>query len=451
MPDRVAVVEDDHELRALLVEVLEEAGYETAVFDSADVAIEALESDNDVDVVVSDLIMPRMHGDELLRRLRACRPELNVIIITAFGSIQSAIELTKAGAFDYVTKPFTTDELLLTVERALSESRLRREVADLRRETRAAFLNDFVGASPQIRKLFHLIARAGQSRHAVLVTGETGSGKELVARAIHRASGRGEFVPVNSGALPEHLLESELFGHEKGAFTGAERMKPGLLEAADSGTLFIDEIGELPLTLQPKLLRVLEDGEVRRVGATQSKKVDVRIIAATHRDLEHEVSAGRFRHDLYWRLSVLNIPVPSLRERLSDIPMLVEHFLDDALDDVDQPKMITAEAMAALASYTWPGNVRELRNVVHQSALMTASAVINVSDLPPRIQGQPTAPTNQADRQPALREVERAYVLEVLRRVGGNKSRAAEILGFDRKTLYRRLEEYQSDQSTTEV
>ena len=439
MAERLLLAEDDRELRSFLAEVLEEAGYEVAAFSTADAALREVTADRAVDLVITDLIMPGMRGHELLNEIRSKRPELNVIVITAFGSIDSAIELVKAGAYDYLTKPFGTDELLLGVERALEESRLRREVAEL---TRAAFSGGgapagFIGASRSIREVFHLIQRAGPSGHTVLITGESGTGKELVARALHDASGRRAFVVANCAAFPENLLETELFGHERGAFTGADRDKPGLFEAAHGGTLFLDEVGDLPASLQPKLLRALENGEVRRVGSTRARTVDVRVIAATNKDLEREVEQGRFRDDLYWRLNVIPIHVPPLRERTADIPLLAEHFLAD--------RRLSTEALALLTGYPWPGNVRELRNAIERAMTLAAADEIRADDLPERIRrAVPSAPliADGSRRQASLRDVEREYILEILRQVGGNKSRAAEILGLDRKTLYRKLEEY---------
>jgi DNA-binding NtrC family response regulator len=438
MPEQIVLVEDDRELREFLREAMEEAGYLVLDFSTADAAFEFLSSGGTADAVITDLIMPGMRGHDLLNEIRARRPELNVIIITAFGAIDSAIQMVKAGAYDYLTKPFSTDELLLTLERCLHESGLRREVARLYRQA-APTPPGFIGASRAMQDVYDVIHRAAPATAPVLVTGESGTGKELVARALHRLSGRaGAFVAVNCAALPENLLESELFGHERGAFTGADRDKPGLLETADRGTLFLDEVTELPSALQPKLLRALEEGEVRRLGSTASRRFDVRFVTATNRDLESRVADGLFREDLYWRLHVLHVHVPPLRDRVADIPLLTEHFLSG--------RSLAPDAMAALTSYAWPGNVRELRNAIDRAATLAAAAEIRAADLPPRIRdaASPAATrVAEASRQNlSLRDVERAYILEVLRQSGGNKSRAAEILGLDRKTLYRKLDEY---------
>jgi DNA-binding NtrC family response regulator len=440
MPEHVVLVEDDRELREFLREALEEAGYTMGDFATADAAFAYLRDRGAADAVITDLVMPGMRGHELLDETRARRPELNVIIITAFGAIDSAIALVKAGAYDYLTKPFGTDELLLTLERALQESRLRREVARLS-HTSTGPLPGFVGASRAMQDVYELVRRAAGSAFPVLVTGESGTGKELVARALHELSARsGRFVAVNCAALPENLLESELFGHERGAFTGADRDKPGLFEAAHRGTLFLDEVTELPASLQPKLLRALEDSEVRRLGATHARTFDVRVVTATNRDLDQLVAAGRFRDDLYWRLHVLHVHVPSLRERSADIPLLAEHFLAG--------RPTTQDTMAVLTAYPWPGNVRELRNALERAATLADTREIGVADLPPRIRDAGGAAIRIADasrRSLPLRELERAYIHEVLRQTGGNKSRAADILGLDRKTLYRKLDEYREE------
>jgi DNA-binding NtrC family response regulator len=437
MSEHIILVEDDRELRAFLAEALDDAGYSVGDFATADAAFDYLSAGRRADAVITDLIMPGMRGHELLHEIRARRPELNVIIITAFGAIDSAIALVKAGAYDYLTKPFSTDELLLTLERALEESRLRREVARLSRAS-VVQLPGFIGASRAMQEVYDLVHRAAAAPFPVLITGESGTGKELVARAVHQLSRReGRFVAVNCAALPENLLESELFGHEKGAFTGADRDKPGLLETAHRGTLFLDEVTELPAALQPKLLRALEEGEVRRLGATQARRFDVRFVSATNRDLEAAVADGRFRDDLYWRLHVLHVHVPPLRERVPDIPLLTEHFLAS--------RQVDRDAMAVLTAYPWPGNVRELRNALERAVTLATGGEITTADLPPRIRaaaGTPDRVSDASRRALPLRELEREYILEVLRQTGGNKSRTAEILGLDRRTLYRKLEEY---------
>ncbi|HSJ23343.1 MAG TPA: sigma-54 dependent transcriptional regulator [Longimicrobiales bacterium] len=437
MSEHIILVEDDRELRAFLAEALDDAGYSVGDFATADAACDYLRRGGRADAVVTDLIMPGMRGHELLHEIRTLRPELNVVIITAFGAIDSAISLVKAGAYDYLTKPFSTDELLLSLERALEESRLRREVARLSRAA-VAGLPGLIGASRAMQEVYDLVHRAAAASFPVLITGESGTGKELVARAVHQLSRReGRFVAVNCAALPENLLESELFGHEKGAFTGADREKAGLLETANRGTLFLDEVTELPAALQPKLLRALEEGEVRRVGATQTRRFDVRFVSASNRDVEDAVARGAFRDDLYWRLHVLHVHLPPLRERVPDIPLLAEHFLAG--------RKVSRDAMNLLTAYAWPGNVRELRNALERAVAMARTGEVTPADLPPRIRdavGTVDVVADASRRALPLRDLEREYILEVLRQNDGNKSRTAEILGVDRRTLYRKLDEY---------
>lgn len=464
MAELIVLVEDDRELRGFLGEVLESAGYRVAAFGDGWRALQALESSAaEVDLVITDLRMPGLSGEELLDQVRRLRPEIHVIVITAFGSIDSAIALVKAGAYDYLTKPFGSDELLLSVERALEASRLRRQLAEARRGALVNFPG-LVAVSRPMVQLREIVGRIAVSPFPVLITGETGTGKELVARAIHHASGRKAFVAVNCAALPENLLESELFGHEKGAFTGADRDKPGLFEEADGGTLFLDEVGELPRSLQPKLLRALEEGEIRRVGALRPRRVDVRVVAATNRDLEREVEEGRFREDLYWRLNVVALHVPPLRERLEDIPVLAQYFLERAVGREGSGSTaaggpegafgLSSEALALLKAYPWPGNVRELRNALEGAVALTGKSWIEAADLPARIRDTAVGlakVAGAAEHRLSLRELEREYILEVLRQVAGNKSRAAEILGMDRKTLYRKLAEYRLEGDEAEA
>ena len=446
MPDRILVVEDDKELRSFLVEVLESAGYDVSAHATAGRALIEIRSRAAIGLVLTDLVMPGLNGRDVLDEVRTHRAEVNVIILTAFGSIESAIELVKAGAFDYLTKPCDTDELLLAIERGLAESRLRREAASLSGGPEPPA--GFIGVSRPMQELYALIRKVASSSLPALITGETGTGKELVARALQTpAAGRAPFVTVNCAALPELLLEAELFGHERGAFTGADRDKPGLFETAHQGILFLDEIGELPLALQPKLLRALEDGEVRRVGSRQTRRVDVRIVAATNRDLEGAVQSGEFREDLFWRLNVVALHVPPLRERTADIPLLAEHFLSQlARRHATSVERISSSAISFLTAYPWPGNVRELRNVIEGAAALGTGPSIEPSNLPARIREVGAAGgvlAGASARILSLRELERRYIQEVLRQTEGNRSRAAEILGLDRKTLYRKLQDYE--------
>ena len=439
----ILLVDDDEPMREAVAEVLGASGYEVVPCRGAEEALERLQ-DRGADLVVTDLRMPGMKGDALLAEVRRTFPEIPVIAVTAFGSVSNAMELTRAGAFDYLEKPFRTQALFASVERALERTAGQREQARLVR-AQGAHLEGIVGSSPQMQALFDRIARVALSPAPVLITGESGTGKELVAQAVHRASGRAEMHAVNCGAIPDQLLESELFGHVKGAFTGAVVDKRGLFHAADGGTLFLDEIGEMPLSLQPKLLRVLETGEVRRVGELQSRHLDVRIVAATNRDLAIEVEEGRFREDLFWRLRVLHLELPPLRDRASDVRLLVSWYLRRRASSPIGGKQLTAAALDLLAEYTWPGNVRQLLNTLEAVMVFAPGSEIDVEDLPEEIRRAPgnrDVVRSAVERGLTLAELERDYVFEVLRRTGGNKSRAAEILGIPRRTLYRRLDEY---------
>jgi DNA-binding NtrC family response regulator len=441
--DTLLVVDDDASMRHTVAEVLEAHGYRAIPCEGAREALERLQS-HGADLVITDLMMPGMKGQALVQQVRETFPEVPVIAVTAFGSVRDAMELTRAGAFDYLEKPFRTQALLDSIERGLRESAPHREQARNVRE-RGTHLEGMVGSSPPMRALFERIARVALSPAPVLVTGESGTGKELVATAVHRASGRRELLAVNCGAIPDQLLESELFGHVKGAFTGAAGDKRGLFQAADGGTLFLDEIGELPLSLQPKLLRVLETGEVRRVGEVQSRRYDVRIVAATNRDLAAEVEEGRFREDLYWRLRVLQLEVPPLRERPADVPLLVAEYLRRSAGTPLGRKALTPAAVDLLSDYHWPGNVRQLLNTLESVLVFAPGPEIGPGDFPAEIRRSPgnrEVIRSAAERGLGLAELERDYIFEVLRRAGGNKTRAAELLGIPRRTLYRRLDEY---------
>ena len=456
MNERLLIAEDDADMRDLLQEDLENAGYEIVVAVDGAAALEHIRRERKpIDLVITDVQMPGLKGDALVQALREQRAEIPVLVITGFGSVEQAVQMIKAGAFQYLTKPFETGELLQLVDAALLKSAPQREQARLRRELPTAPAR-IIGASRPMRELFELITRAARNTSTVLIAGQSGTGKELVARAVHESSGRrGAFVPVNCAAIPAELIEAELFGHTGQAFTGARQARPGLFEAADEGTIFLDEIGDLPLALQPKLLRVLQEGAVRRVGEDREREIKVRVVAATNRDLEEEMSAGRFREDLYWRLNVIHLRVPTLRERRFDIPLLVEHFITRAAEASGMPPLdVSAEALAMLTAYDWPGNVRELENALERAVAMAAGATLQTSDLPERIQsGGATAAliARGRERRLSLRELEREYILDILRETAGNKLRAAEILRVDRKTLYRKLDEYRAEDPALEI
>lgn len=452
MTEKVLIVEDDADLRDLLEEIFEDENYQILSCANGRRALEYVADDaQTIDLIVTDVQMPELKGDELLQIVRQKRAETPVVVITAFGSVENAVEMVKKGAFQYLTKPFQTKDLLAAARAALHSTEAQRAQANLRRQKPDAPAR-IIGASQPMQKLFDLINRAAQSSANILITGESGTGKELVARAVHEASSRkGAFVAVNCAAIPNELVESELFGHTGQAFTGAKTARAGLFESADGGTIFLDEIGELPLTIQPKLLRVLQEGTIRRVGADREITVDVRVIAATNRDLEKDVADARFREDLYWRLNVIHLHIPPLRERAFDVPLLVEHFLTKAARG-GKPLEITPETLAILMAYAWSGNVRELENTIERAVALASGAVLTPDDLPDRIRtsgGSIALLAKAKNGHLTLAELEREYILEILRETGGNKSRAAEILDLDRKTLYRKLDEYSQNSSAS--
>ncbi|MBI2999370.1 MAG: sigma-54-dependent Fis family transcriptional regulator [Deltaproteobacteria bacterium] len=444
---RVLVVEDDREMRRLLSDLLTDEGYEVDTVSDGHSALERYKQAG-FHVVITDLMMPGMKGSELVRRLREIDPEALVLVITAFGSIESAVETMQAGAYNYLTKPFLTDEILLNLSRALEQRNLKKELQSLREEVHGRYgLKNILGNSDKMQRVFEIVSRVSDVEANVLITGESGTGKELIARAIHYHSSRSRapFIPVNSAAIPETLLESELFGSLRGAFTDAKKDRRGLFREADGGTLFLDEISELPLNLQAKLLRVIEDKEVRPLGASRSEKVDVRILAASNRDIEELAGEGKFRRDLFYRLNVIRVDLPPLRERLEDIPLLADHFLQKFSGKARRKIAgITEDALAALVSYPWPGNVRELEHTIERAVLLGKGEQINVTDLPPQLLARSNRAVSLGEaiaRGYTLKDLEREYIKKVLEATGENKTEAATILGVDRTTLYRKLEE----------
>jgi DNA-binding NtrC family response regulator len=439
---RLLIVDDDESLRQTLAQRFKRMGMAVAEAGDGEEAL-AKAGHTAYDVALLDLHMPGMTGIELLGRLKEQWPELEAIMLTAHGSIETAIQAMKQGAYDFLTKPFQMSDLDVHVQKAYEKVRLaRRErqwVEQLRYESPRYRL---VGASSALQRVVHLIEKVAPTDSTVLIRGASGTGKELVARAIHLNSPRRErpLVTINCAALQETLLESELFGHEKGAFTGALQAKTGLFEVAEGGTLFVDEVAEMAPGLQAKLLRVLEDGHYRRVGGTQEAHADVRVIAATNKPLEEEIKAGRFREDLYYRLAVLTIELPLLRDRPQDIPELVEHFL--ATRPVGPARArIEPEALTALAQYSWPGNVRELANVLERAQILAENHVITIDDLPDSIVDAVPVVAPRGDPG-HLREVERRHVMDVLQEQKGNKVQAARVLGISRRALYRMIAKY---------
>jgi DNA-binding NtrC family response regulator len=437
---RVLVVEDERPMRELVRAELEDRGIAASAAPDLAAARAALE-EREFDVVLLDVRLPDGDGTDLLREIRAEPEAPEVIVLTGHGTVSSAVEAMRTGAFHYASKPFVLDEIELLVRRAAEKALLARRARALERIS-SSDGGTMIGDAPCMRELRGLLERVAAADSPVLVQGETGSGKELVARSLHALGprSRGPFVAVNCGALQEGLLESELFGHERGAFTGAVRSREGLVEVAHGGMLFLDEIGEMSPALQVKLLRVLQDGEVRRVGSNRARRVDVRFIAATNRDLGEAVKEGKFREDLYYRIRVLPVAVPPLRERPADIPALAAHFLRGLRTGARE---ITPRAMAALQAYAWPGNVRELRNIVERMAVLAPAGTADLAQVPAEVRAPAAGPAAEgfaADLP--LEEVERRHILRVLDASGGNKTRAAEVLGITVRTLYNRLDDY---------
>ena len=433
------VVDDEPEFRELLIRRFTQVGWRVQGAETGEDALDLL-SRREFDVAVLDMMLPGMTGLDLLAKIKAGPTDCEVVMLTGQATVETAVAAMKAGAYDYVVKPFPLQELETLIEKANERRKLAKENRQLKaviaRERAPASM---IGTSPAMQEVFRLIERAGPSDKAILIQGESGTGKELVARALHQASRRADkpIVVINCAALPESLLESELFGHEKGSFTGAINAKQGLFEVADGGTLFIDEIGEMPGSLQAKMLRVLEDGSMRRIGSIKERRVDVRILAATNRSMSREVADGRFREDLYYRINVMSLELPPLRKRSGDIPLLVRQFLGTGWE-------IEPEAELALEQYSWPGNVRQLINAIERGKILGDDGIIRRNDLPREVTQPGSAPATSGELlSDDLAALQRSKVVSVLRRVHGNKSHAAKMLGIERRKLYRLVDKYQ--------
>jgi len=433
---KILVVDDEKNLREVLRIELTAAGAEVTEAENGIQALERIERE-EFDVMLLDLNMPVLGGIDVLKKMKPFELSVEVVVLTAHATVSTAVDAMKLGAYDFLTKPFHLEELIQVIDKAVEKKKLRNENLLLKTQVRRQTdLPLIIGTSSAVQDLLEAAGKVAQSGLPVLITGESGVGKELIAATVHRGSSRadGPFVPINCGALPETMIESELFGYEKGAFTGAASRKLGLLEVANEGTLFLDEIGDMPLALQVKLLRVLETGRFFRLGGTREQNVDVRVLAATNKDLQAEIPKKTFRQDLYYRIAALTLHSPPLRERAEDIPALIEHFIKD--DPEFRNKAFSQEAISVLSGYSWPGNVRELRNVVHRALLLSPGRVIMPTDLPADLHARPAA------RMSPLDVVEREHILRVLDEVKGHRGRAAEVLGIDPKTLYRKLAGY---------
>ncbi|HYZ90654.1 MAG TPA: sigma-54 dependent transcriptional regulator [Myxococcales bacterium] len=461
MADRVLVVDDEQSLRKVLAATLQREGYEVTVCGDGEEGLSALERDG-ADVVVTDLVMPKLDGLALLRKVVSRHPDVPVIVITAHGRIDSAVEAMKAGAFDFLAKPFDHGELKAIIAKAARQSdyNQRNVVPEERQEGAVRRYTEIVGRGKQMQELQQVIAKVADAPSTVLIQGESGTGKELVATALHETSSRRErpFIKINCAAIPRELVEAELFGFEKGAFTGAVQSKPGRFELADGGTLFLDEIGEIPMEMQVKLLRAIQESEFERVGGVKTTRVEVRLVAATSRDLTREIAAGRFREDLYYRLNVVPIHLPPLRERREDIPLLVEHFRQKYNARLRKNvEKIEDDALACLAAYAWPGNIRELENVLERTILFAEGPRIGVADLPASLRKHPTD-VPAIDAQVAtpsgppgslkeivkgqVQAIERDLIVRGLEVTGGNVTRTAKLLKISRKSLQMKMKEF---------
>jgi DNA-binding NtrC family response regulator len=452
---RILAVDDDADLLGLISNYLSAAGHDVESVEDA-VKAESLLLNGDYDVLLTDLDMPEKSGMELLRSSKEADPSTPVVMLTGHATVETAVEAMKAGAFDYLKKPFPAPDLLVVVEKGLRQRELERENRRLRQELRDKYhFKNLIGSSPPMQAVFRLVERVGPTSSTALILGESGTGKELVARAIHETSNRSHrrFVKVNCSALVDTLLESELFGHERGAFTGAVTTKKGLFEVANGGTLFLDEVGDTSPALQAKLLRALQEGEIRHVGGTRDIPADVRVITATNQDLKEKIGQGLFREDLFYRLNVVGIALPPLRERREDLPLLIDHIVRKKGKDLRKLPRLSPEVEEALADYSWPGNVRELENVLERGLVLCDGETIELPDLPeevrdaePAVSASPTGGGTESepanDRLLSLEELESRQIEKVLAAVGGHRQKAADILGITRRTLYQKIKRY---------
>lgn len=460
---RVLIVDDEAQIRRILSVMLAERGFETSEAESGEQAI-ALADEFHPDIVLLDVNLPQADGLSTLKLLLKAKEPPDCIMMTAYGTIRSAVEAMRIGAFDYLTKPFDNDELVMIINRALEMRRLSREVEELREELSARYgFSEIVGISPGLQSVFRAMMKVAPVDATVLIEGESGTGKEMIARALHRRSHRadGPFVAVNCGAIPQTLFEAEFFGYERGAFTGAQTARAGRFEQAHKGTLFLDEVGELPLDSQVKLLRALQEKEVTRLGARSSVKTDVRVIAATNIDLKAAIERGRFREDLYWRLNVVKLALPSLHERREDIPLLIDHFLKRFNGELGLAvRAISTDARRLLEIYEWPGNVRELENAVCSAMIMCEDGEVRVQDLPPRVRGEEggeatverdlTKQTLVEAVGEVTERLEKMMILSRLAAMKGNRTATAESLGISRKTLFNKMRQYGLSDDETE-
>lgn len=446
-PATILIVDDEDTTRNLCRDVVSDAGLRTRTASTTDQALEILDQ-CPIDLVITDLRVPQVGGLELLKRIRETYPQTAVIVLTQYGTIESAVEATRMGAADYVTKPFHVPELRSKIDRVVRSLEIDQENRVLREQLRSRpGFGGLLGVSPKMQRVYRLIEKVSQHNYPVLILGESGTGKELVARSIHFSGARQSkpFVPVDCSALVPTLIESELFGYVKGAFTGAMHSKTGLMEAAGNGTLFLDEIGDMPVDLQAKLLRALQEREIKPVGSTERVSISTRVIAATNRDLETAVRQGQFRQDLYFRLNVVQIKLPPLRERKSDLPLLVNAFLEKFSEPNGRVRTISDDAMARLIAYDWPGNVRELENAIERAVALGSGPILHVGDLPSNLHYGARDRLPQADEVLPLEELERRAIMRALRESSGDKLAAARLLGIGKTTLYRKLKQYDAE------